>query len=232
MRTRACAWTGPADVRTETLAPTRIVDADHPAVVEYAAVHAGNDADPVARAVALYYAVRDGIRYDAYEIELSPAGLCASGVLARGRGWCVSKAVLLAACCRAQGIPARLGYADVRNHLTTARMRAQMGTDVFYWHGYTDILLDGAWRKATPAFNVELCTRFRLKPLEFDGRADSIYHAFDEDGREHMEYLRYRGEYADVPIDEIRRDFAQHYPELGQLRAGNFDREVAVETEP
>lgn len=216
----------------QTLAATRIVDADHPAVAAFAAAHAGSDPAPIARAVALYYAVRDRIRYDAYQIDLSPEGLCASGVLASGRGWCVSKAVLLAACCRAQGIPARLGYADVRNHLTTARMRAQMGTDIFYWHGYTDILLDGAWRKATPAFNVELCTRFRLKPLEFDGRADSIYHAFDEEGREHMEYLRYRGEYADVPLAEIRRDFALHYPQLALLQTGDFDREVAAEAKP
>ena len=103
------------------------------------------------------------------------------------------KATLLAAACRAIGIPARVGFADVRNHLSTARMREVMQTDVFYWHGYAVLLLDGAWRKATPAFNRELCERFDLLPLEFDGRADSLYHPFDRQGHRHMEYLADRG---------------------------------------
>lgn len=211
------------------LSATAIVNADHPAVVAYAAAHAGIQ-DPKARAIALYYAVRDGIRYDGYRLELTAEGLCASHVLETGRGWCVSKAVLLAACCRATGIPARLGYADVKNHLSTERMRQLMRTDEFYWHGYTDIYLSGEWFKATPAFNIELCRKFRIKPLEFDGTADSIYHPFDEDGRQHMEYLRYRGEYADVPLALIKQDFAEKYPHLADLRAGDFDREVERET--
>lgn len=212
------------------LAPTPIVDADHPAVVAYATAQTRGIDEPIARAIALYYSVHDGIRYDGYALELTAEGLSASHALATGRGWCVSKAVLLTACCRVVGIPARLGYADVKNHLSTARMREQMGTDEFYWHGYSDIYLDGNWFKATPAFNIELCRKFRLKPLEFDGTADSIYHAFDEDGRQHMEYLRYRGEYADVPLAEMKKDFAVKYPHLAKLHEGDFDREVEAET--
>jgi transglutaminase-like putative cysteine protease len=105
------------------LEATEIVDADHPNVREYALGHIAGKEEPTARAIALYYAIRDGIRYDGYEIDLTPRGLSASEALRRGRGWCVSKAVLLAACCRVAGVPARLGYADVRNHLSTARMR-------------------------------------------------------------------------------------------------------------
>lgn len=212
------------------LTPTAIVNADHPAVREYACAQVGDAVDSVAKAIRLYYAVRDGIRYDGYQIDLTPLGLSASQVLADGRGWCVNKAVLLAACCRAVGVPARLGYADVRNHLSTQRMRDLMGTDTFHWHGYTDIHLGGQWVKATPAFNIELCQRFRLKPLEFDGTADSIYHPFDEDGRQHMEYLRYRGEYADVPLAEIKADFARLYPQMAGLKDGDFDQEILRET--
>jgi transglutaminase-like putative cysteine protease len=109
--------------------------------------------------VSLFLAVRDGFRYDPYRIDLSPQGMRASTVLANGYGWCVPKAALLAAACRAAGIPARVGYADVRNHLSTERMRQTMQTDLFVWHGYTDLWLDGAWVKATPAFNIELCER-------------------------------------------------------------------------
>lgn len=214
------------------LAPGTIVDSDHPEVQAYTRAHMGESDDPAARASSLYYAIRDGIRYDGYDIDLTPRGLSASEALRRGRGWCVSKAVLLAACCRVAGVPARLGYADVRNHLSTARMRELMGTDIFHWHGYTDVYLNDRWVKATPAFNIELCQRFRLKPLEFDGSEDSIYHPFDEDGNRHMEYLRYRGEFADVPLSQIREDFARYYPRMGGLLQGDFDAEVIAETTP
>lgn len=215
---------------TPYLTPTPTVDSDHPAVVAYAEHAIAAQRTERERAIALYYTIRDGIRYDGYVIELTSRGLSASYTLEQGRGWCVSKAVLLAACCRVVGIPARLGYADVKNHLSTQRMREQMGTDEFYWHGYTDILLDGVWRKATPAFNVELCQKFRLKPLEFDGTADSIYHPFDEDGKRHMEYLQYRGEFADVPLARIKQDFAEKYPHIENLQRGDFAREVDQET--
>lgn len=212
------------------LIPTATVDSDHPAIRAYAGEHIAGHDTPRARAVALYYAVRDGIRYDPYALDLTSHGLRASTTLAAGHGWCVSKAVLLAAACRAIGIPAALGYADVRNHLSTARMRAVMRTDVFYWHGYAAILLDGVWVKATPAFNIELCEKFRLRALEFDGREDSIYHSFDLDGRQHMEYLAYHGEFADVPLAAMEADFRRHYPAVtDDLARGDFDRDVEAE---
>ena len=136
----------------------------------------------------------------------------ASTVLAQGHGWCVPKATLLAAACRAAGLPARLGFADVRNHLSTERMRRNMETELFYWHGYTDIWLDGAWRKATPAFNLSLCEKFGLLPLDFDGEHDSIYHAFDQAGNRHMEYVAQRGTFDDLPLAQIMVDFRRHYP--------------------
>jgi transglutaminase-like putative cysteine protease len=193
------------------------VDSDHPAVRAFAERHA-TGADDVRRAVALFYAVRDGFRYDPYRLDLTPHGMKASTVLATGHGWCVTKAALLAAACRAARIPARLGFADVRNHLSTARMRESMGTAVFVWHGYTEIWLDGAWRKATPAFNIELCDRFGLHPLEFNGRDDSLYHPFDRKGQRHMEYIADRGSYDDVPLAEIVSGLIEFYPAcLGQV---------------
>ena len=213
------------------LAPTPVIDFEHPAVQAFVHTHDEPAADTRTRAVRLYYAVRDLIRYDPYDIVLSAEGLSASRCVGTGRGWCVSKAVLLAACCRAIGIPARPGYADVRNHLSTARMRALMRTDEFRWHGYTAILLERRWVKATPAFNVELCEKFRLRPLEFDGREDSIYHPFDLEGRQHMEYLRYRGEFADLPLTEMVDDFSRFYAHMmTQLQGGDFDAEVQRET--
>jgi transglutaminase-like putative cysteine protease len=213
------------------LAATPLIDSDHPDVVDFARRHAAGATDRE-RAVALYLAVRDRIRYDPYRIDLSPAGMRASRALANGHGWCVPKAALLAAAARAAGIPARVGYADVRNHLSTERMRATMGTDVFIWHGYTDLFIDGAWVKATPAFNIELCDRFGLLPLEFDGRADSIYHPFDRSGQRHMEYVRQRGSFDEMPLAALVADFAATYPKLAPSvgAGGDFAADVERET--
>ncbi len=215
----------------EPLTPTPTIDSDHSAVVSFAEASTGQATNPRERAVSLYYAVRDGIRYDPYSITMTVPGLRASATLAASRGWCVPKAILLTACCRAVGIPARLGFADVKNHLSTERLRRVMGTDVFYWHGYTAIELDGKWVKATPAFNVELCEKFRIKPLEFDGTEDSIYHPFDLEGRQHMEYLRFHDEYNDLPLDELIGSYAKHYSgALYEEPSGDFDRDVDQET--
>lgn len=196
----------------EFLQPGRFVDNDHPKVVQFSERHA-KGATPREKAVALYYAVRDGVRYHPFQNFTLDETYRASVCLERGVGWCVPKAALLAACARVIGIPARVGYADVKNHLTTPELTAKMGgTDLFVYHGYTELHLEGKWVKATPAFNLSLCTRFRVKPLEFDAVNDSIFHPFDEDNRRHMEYLRDRGVFADVPVEAIKRAFDETYP--------------------
>jgi len=201
---------------SEFLGSADYIDAAHPAVIAFARQHA-QGATPLERAVSLYYAVRDGIRYNPFIDFSDRASYRASAVLEAGQGFCIGKAALLAAVARADGIEARVGFADVKNHLTTPRLAETMGTDLFIYHGYADLHLEGKWVKATPAFNLALCKRFRVKPLEFDGRADSIFHAFDQDERRHMEYLRDRGRYADVPVAEIQRAFEQTYPKLFKL---------------
>ena len=212
---------------------TPSIDSAHPAVAAFAQQHAqGSDARE--RAVSLYLAVRDGFRYDPYRIDLSTRGMRASTVLEQGYGWCVPKAVLLTAACRAAGIPARLGFADVRNHLSTERLRQSMATDLFIWHGFADIWLDGQWVKATPAFNIELCERFGLLPLEFDGRADSIYHPFDRAGNRHMEYVHQRGSFDDLPLAQIIEDFRQLYGEsmldANTQQTADFQKDIERET--
>jgi len=212
-----------------SLAATPLIDADHERVRAFAEEQAGSLDSNRERAVALYYAVRDGIRYDPYELSATIEAMCASATLDKGRAWCVPKAILLAAACRALAIPARVGFADVRNHLSTERMRRHMNTDVFFWHGYTAIRLNGQWLKATPAFNIELCDKFRLKPLEFDGTEDSLYHSFDREGNRHMDYLHYRGEFNQVPLDAILATFAEHY-DFGDVEGGDFEADVERET--
>jgi len=213
------------------LRPTPVIDFNHDLVQSFIRDHSDESDRVPERVISLYYAVRDHIRYDPYTPAEQPEDYSASRTLELMRSWCVPKSILYAACCRSLGVPARLGYADVRNHLSTANLRRQMGTDIFYWHGYTDVYLAGKWVKATPVFNIELCERFRLQPLEFNGLEDSIYHPFDLDGRQHMEYLNFRGTYADLPFEEMTRDFAKYYPNwIDPERTGDFDREVVLET--
>jgi transglutaminase-like putative cysteine protease len=200
----------------EFLEPGRFVDSAHPAVIDFSRKHA-TGANQRARAVSLYYAVRDEIRYNPFQNFTVDESYRGSVCLERGVGWCVPKAALLAAAARAAGIPARVGFADVKNHLTSPELTARMGTDLFVFHGYTELYLDGSWVKATPAFNLSLCTRFRVRPLEFDGTADSIFHPFDEENRRHMEYVSDRGSFADVPVEEIKRVFAETYPRYYNL---------------
>jgi transglutaminase-like putative cysteine protease len=212
----------------EFLAPARYVDSDAPTIIAFAQAAAGEDGDALARVLRLYRAVRDDIIYDPYVDLSDPANFRASGVLAAGRAFCIGKAALLAAACRVIGVPARVGYADVRNHLSSPRLTEHMGTDVYVWHSYADILIDGAWVKATPTFNSTMCRRIGLEPLAFDGRSDSLLHPYDSSGRLYMQYLTDRGTYADVPYDAIMAAFRAHYPALMARHglAGDFQAEV------
>ncbi len=195
------------------LRPTEFIDCDHPAVARFAE-QAAPTGEPRERAVALYYAVRDGFRYDPYRVDLRPEGMRASTVLANGYGFCIPKAVVLAAAARRVGIPSRLGFGDVKNHISTERLRRLMATDLFVYHGCTELYLNERWVKATPAFNRTLCERFNVAPLEFDGVHDALLQQFDRSGNRYMEYVNDRGTRADLPLDEIRTAFEHYYPNL------------------
>src|SRR6478752_4404890 len=195
------------------LAPTWFIDSDDEAVADFASDAAGDATEPTDVAVRLFYAVRDGYRYDPYDVDHSPENFRASSVVASPSNWCVPKSVLLTASARHLGIPARLGFADVRNHLTSKKLSDQMGTDLFAWHGYSELLLDGRWFKLSTAFNIELCDRFGVKVLEFDGTDDALLHPFDKAGNRHMEYVTQRGSFDDLPLERILADFSELYPD-------------------
>jgi transglutaminase-like putative cysteine protease len=198
------------------LQPSRFIDSVHPLIIEQAKAIIATLQSDQEKAIALYYRVRDDIRYNPYILDSRPEAFLASATLQAGEGWCVTKALLLTALCRAAGIPARVGFADVRNHMSTERLRQVMQTNVFYFHGYSSIYLNDRWVKATPAFNIELCEKFDLKPLEFNGLEDSLYHEFDVAGNKHMEYINDRGESLDLPYEEMATLFRQHYPSMFQ----------------
>ena len=214
------------------LAAGVFIDSDSPHVIAFAKQTIEDATDSRAAVLRLYSAIRDAIIYDPYVNFANQANYRASGVLAASRGFCIGKAALLAASARVIGVPARVGYADVRNHLTSPRLYEKVKTDTFLWHSYTELYLSGRWVKATPAFDRALCDRVGLKPLEFDGEKDSLFHPFDRAGRRHMEYLNDRGTFSDVPFDTIKADFLTSYPSLisGDGLAGDFRSEAIAQS--
>ncbi len=219
----------------DCLGPTDLIDSDNDAVRAFAARAVGDATDPTEKAIRLFYAVRDEIRYDPYSMRLDRDYYRASHCLGEGRGYCVYKAALMTAASRAQGIPARIGFADVRNHLCTQRLRDLMGTDIFYYHGYAELYLDGKWIKTTPVFNQSLCEKFGVHPLEFDGRNDSLFHEFDVENRRHMEYINDHGSFLEVPYQRLADAMVAVYPKIvapdSTQASGDFAAEAAAENQ-
>jgi transglutaminase-like putative cysteine protease len=196
------------------LSPTSIIDSDHPTIVEYASetVRDAGD-DPVSRAVKLYYAVRDNIWYDPYYPFYLPEHYRSSNIIKSGRGFCIPKAGLLCALGRACNIPSRVGFATVKNHLATPKLLEFIGSDLFVYHGYTEFFLNGKWIKATPTFNIELCEKNHVTPLDFNGQEDAIFQQFNQEKKQFMEYLEYHGTFADIPVDNILDEWKKAYGE-------------------
>jgi transglutaminase-like putative cysteine protease len=205
------------------LAPTRFLDHDTPALRDFALRTIDGETTALGRAVKLFYAVRDGWRYDPFSMTLDAEDYVASRVLGKRAAYCIPKAILLAACARAAGIHAAIGLSDVVNHLTTEKLKAWMGSTYFMHHGYAVLYLEGQWVKAAPAFNIELCDRFHVRPTEFDGRGDAVFQEYDARDRRHMEYVKDHGCWSDFPFDKVAADFRAFYP------ARLFETEKPVE---
>ena len=185
------------------LKPTAKIDSDNPSIKEKAQNLIRGKREAADKAKSLFYWVRDEIKYNPYvPIEVFE-NFRASKTLERGQGFCVEKAALLAAFARAVGIPARLHFADIRNYLVSGSLLELMGTNLFSYHGYTELYIEGEWVKATPAFDLKMCRKNRIIPVEFDGQNDAILHSHNLDGKLHIEYVKDRGYREDVPVDEI-----------------------------
>lgn len=206
--------TGVPEPSPEYLKPTEFLDFEVASVREFTEQAIESAETDLEKAVALYYAVRDSIRYDPYRDKLDRESYKASNLLAARAGFCLPKANLLAAVARAAGIHAASGLSNVVNHLCTERLRRIMGgKNLFLHHGYAVLYLEGQWVKAAPAFNIELCDRFHVLPTEFDGKSDALFQPFDSKGRLHMEYVCDHGIWSDFPYDRVVGDFRDYYPD-------------------
>ena len=198
----------------EYLKPTQYLDSDHELVISYALENTKGIPTRKNQAVALYYAIRDGFRYNPYILDLSTEGLKASNLLRRNYGYCVEKAALLAATARVLGIPSRVGFANVTNHLGFDKYVKILRSNVLVFHGYTDLYLNNRWVKATPAFNRTLCKKLNVAPLNFNGEEDAVFQAYDKEGGGYMEYVKDHGVFNDIPREKMINALQNHYPHL------------------
>jgi transglutaminase-like putative cysteine protease len=223
-------WILESDSNAVYLAPAEFIDSDHPAIKAFVAETISPHASPTEKAKRLYLAARE-VRYDP-DLDFSdPEVYLASSVLRAGAGYCVGKAALYAALCRAAGVSARVGFADVTNHLSSERLHEKMGTNYFAWHGFTEVLLGGSWLKASPTFNSTLCVRFGVPALDFDGSSDALLQAYVGDGRTFMRYEVMHGTFHDVPVKFLIAEMARRYPSLKGPRgrsAGGMENEVPL----
>jgi transglutaminase-like putative cysteine protease len=207
------SWRIAPEMMEEYLRPTAIIDNDNTKVRNYAHQAAEGGHEAVEKAVQLYLAVRDGIRYDPYAPFYRPEHYRAGYVLERGRSFCIPKASLLCALGRVCKIPSRVGFATVKNHLATRQLLDFLGSNLFVYHGFVEFYLEGKWVRATPAFNRELCHKHRVPPLEFNGIEDSVFQAYNLDNQKFMEYVEYLGSTPDIPVALILQAWKKAYGE-------------------
>jgi transglutaminase-like putative cysteine protease len=198
----------------EYLKQTDFLDFEQSIVQDFARLHTSPNQTATENAIALYLAVRDGFQYNPYILDLTRNGLKSSNILGRNYGYCVEKAVLLASLLRCVGIPSRLFFGNVQNHIATEKLEQILKTNLMVFHGACEIYLNGKWVKATPAFNKELCAKLNVKPLEFDGVHDSLFQQFNENGTKFMEYISEYGSFDDMPFSLYLSEIKKYYAHL------------------
>lgn len=189
---------------------------------------ADNPEKKINLAIKLFYIVRDGWRYNPYKVELDRDSFYLSVLINKKQSYCIPKALLLAGFARAFGIPARLGFGDVKNHIASPQLIEYLQTDIFAYHGYTELYLNEKWVQATPAFDKKLCKRMGVSVLDFNGYDNSLFQENNLTGETFMEYLRYHGVCNDLPYAWLIAGLTRTYPHIhkGNTMDGDLLNEV------
>ena len=200
----------------EYLQPTEFLDFDKSRVYEKAKEIIKGSKTDREKAIALFYWVRDQIKYNMYTYDpRNRENLKASVTLHRSNGFCMSKAVLLSTFARAVGIPARIHMIDIINHKIPNWIEELMGTKTFHCHGYSELYFDNKWRKLTPVFDKTTALKAGYVPIvEFDGENDALLASHDKEGNLFVEYAQDWGIYTDVPLENISEIFKKNYGKI------------------
>lgn len=185
------------------LEPAEGIQCAHPEVLALARQVARGSHNDVEAAGRLFEYVRDTVRYSVQVPYAPMEQYLALNTLQRGWGYCVQKSAVLVALARALGIPARLGLADIENHILPPAMVHMLGSNIIYYHCFAEWWIGGQWLKATPSFDRQLCTERGWRLVEFVPGANLMLPETDLAGNPHVSYIRYHGWRQGVPLEEM-----------------------------
>jgi len=158
----------------EYLSATQFIDARDPKIVAKTEELTGNCSTDVERVKSLFEFVRDGYN------NASCSSFIASEVMDCGGNLCRQRSILLAALCRAAGIPARLHLQKV----TIRSWKRSDGTvaDITFAHVITGINVNGQWHLYEAVGNrdkwinwTQDSSRASEMPIEFSGDRDCLF---------------------------------------------------------
>ncbi len=210
------------------LFPGTYLDSDHQKVVEYTHSVVGLESDPVEQIKLLFSDIRDRFKYDPYNLNLSKEGIKSSNLLRRNYGYCIEKSGLLVSTARVLGIPGRMAFANVKNHIGTAKLEAILETNLLVFHGYAEIYLQEKWIKLAPIFNTSLCEKLGVETLDFNGQNDAVFQEYDKKGGKFMEYVHEYGSFNDIPYDMFISELMKHYPHLANHLSERKDLNIQI----
>lgn len=197
---------------------TYYFDYDHPNI--QALIKPFKDLSKHEQIKGLYLKVRDGWRYSPFKIGIKKPYYISSTIYEYSEAHCIDKAILYVSGLRGLGIPARLHLAKVSNHIAAERLIEKLGTNELAPHGLVDVYNNGKWVKCSPAFNKELCERYQVEALDFDGTEDMILQEFNKKEQKFMSYIEDYGHFDDVPFERIGEIFKANFPEMYELYKG------------
>lgn len=197
----------------EFLRCSRIIDCHTPFIHKKALELTQGNMTEEEKAKKLFVFVRDTIKYKIVKALPVREDFRATKTLEKRESFCIPKAILLTALARAVSIPARLRFANIRNLLLPSSVLDAIGTDVMLYHGYTELFLNEKWVKVNPAFDKDLCERHDFFPVDFSGSRDALFRQHDRKGREHFEYLKDHGFFADF-TDELYQEIISEWIEF------------------
>ncbi len=193
---------------------TYFFDIESDVIQALVADYKGEELSHKEKTIALYNKIRDDWWYDPYSISLTKENYKASAIGKKTKGNCVEKSIILIACLRALGIPARLHLGKVKNHIAVEKLTEKFGSNELTPHGMVNVYLNGEWLKMSPAFNDKLCEKFNVEPLEFDGENNSFLQQYNGEGSLFMEYVDDYGYFEDVPLNFMIQKLKEHYPHI------------------
>jgi transglutaminase-like putative cysteine protease len=184
---------------TSSLRPSFCINSDAVNIREKASKLTGSLRSDRDKARKIFEFVRDEIVYNFAPDVKERKDFRASHALDMGNGFCMQKAALFAALCRASGVPARIGFQDIVDYKIVGPFFRLMGSNELTHHGMSAVYLDGRWIRLDCTLDRGLAERKNYRLVEFDGRHDALLPETDRAGKPHFTILKQSGLYNDTP---------------------------------